>query len=87
MSSTARYAVQMNTEDSIMPRKPRNRRERRHPEWVCPQDAADYCGVDYRTILRWIAAGYLNATRVGPKLIKVDVAQLDNLMTPVGGGA
>jgi excisionase family DNA binding protein len=70
-----RYAVQMNMKDSIMARKPRNRRERRHPEWVSLQEAADYCGVDYRTIRRWIAAGHLNATRVGPKLIKVDVVE------------
>jgi excisionase family DNA binding protein len=72
-------------EGQHMPRKPRNRYQRRHPvthpEWVSLQEAADYCGVDYRTIRRWIAAGHLNATRVGPKLIKVDVAQLDNLMT------
>jgi excisionase family DNA binding protein len=70
-----------------MPRKPRTRRERRHPEWVSLQEAAEYCGVDYRTIRRWIAAGHLNGTRVGPKLIKVDVAELDRLVQPVGGGA
>jgi excisionase family DNA binding protein len=71
-----------------MARKRGNRRERlQPPERLGLQEAADYCDVDYRTIRRWLAAGHLNAYRVGPKLIKVDVAELDKLITPVGGGA
>jgi excisionase family DNA binding protein len=63
------------------------RRERRGPERIGLQQAADYCDVDYRTIRRWVAEGRLNGVRIGPKLIKVDVAELDALMTPIGGGA
>lgn len=65
----------------------RNRRERRHPELIGLTEAADRCGVHYRTIRRWIAAGQLRAVRVGPRLLKVDAAQLDAMMRPLGGGA
>lgn len=68
-----------------MPPIRRNRRERRHPQLVGLTEAADRCGVHYRTIRRWIAAGQLKAVRVGPRLLKVDAAQLDAMMQPLGG--
>ncbi|MGV7687139.1 excisionase family DNA-binding protein [Mycobacterium kansasii] len=68
-------------------RVPRNRRERRHPELIGLQEAADRCGVCYRTIRRWIANGDLDAVRVGRKLLKVDAAAVDALKQPVGGAA
>ena len=64
-----------------------NRRERRHPELIGLQDAADRCGVSYRTIRRYVASGRISAVRVGPRLLKVDAAAVDALKTPVGGGA
>jgi len=66
-------------------RKPVNRRERRHPELIGLQEAADRCGVSYRTIRRYIAAGRLDAVRVGPRLLKVNKTAVDSLMQPVGG--
>lgn len=66
---------------------PANRRERRHPELIGLQEAADRCGVCYRTIRRWIASGDLDAVRVGRKLLKVDAAAVDALKQPVGGAA
>ena len=62
---------------------PSNRRERRHPELIGVHEAAQYCGVDPCTLRRWVTAGHLNAYRVGPKLIKVDVAELDKIFQPV----
>lgn len=50
-------------------------------------DAAEYCGVHYRTMRKWVSEGRLNAVRVGPKLLKVDVAELDKIIRPVGGAA
>lgn len=72
-----------------MPAKtsPANRRERRHPELIGLPEAADRCGLSYRTIRRWVAAGRLPAVRVGPRLLKVSTADLDTLITPVGGAA
>ena len=68
-------------------RLPANRRERRHPELIGLQEAADRCDVSYRSIRRWIADGRLNAVRVGPRLLKVDVAELEAILRPVGGAA
>jgi excisionase family DNA binding protein len=66
---------------------PTNRRERRHPQLIGLPEAADYCDVSYKTIRRWISEGRLNAVRVGPRLLKVDTADLDKLLNPVGGNA
>lgn len=64
-----------------------NRRERRHPELIGLQEAADRCGVCYRTIRRYIANGRLNAVRVGPRALRVDAAAVEALKRPVGGAA
>jgi excisionase family DNA binding protein len=71
----------------ISSRVPANRRERRHPELIGLQEAADRCGVSYRSVRRYIATGRLSAFRVGPRLLKVDAAELDAFIQPVGGAA
>jgi excisionase family DNA binding protein len=48
-----------------------------------PAKAAGYADVSTRTIYRWIAEGRLRAYRTGPKLIKVDLADIDALIRPV----
>ncbi|TPG37099.1 helix-turn-helix domain-containing protein [Mycolicibacterium hodleri] len=48
--------------------------------------AAEYCDVHTVTIRRWIASGRLNAYRVGPRLLKVDLDELDEMLRPIGGG-
>lgn len=63
------------------------RRERPHPELIGLSEAADRCGLSYRTIRRYVASGRISAVRVGPRLLKVDAADLDKLKQPVGGGA
>lgn len=57
----------------------------RRPELISQQEAAARCGVHPKTIRRWTAAGLINAYRVGPRLIKVDAAELDKVLRPVGG--
>jgi excisionase family DNA binding protein len=49
--------------------------------------AAERAGVHPRTILRYIARGELTGYRVGPKLIKVDLDEIDALFRriPAGG--
>ena len=45
--------------------------------------AAKYADVHPRTLRRWIAAGRVPAYRLGPRLIKVDLDELDEFMRPV----
>jgi excisionase family DNA binding protein len=68
-------------------RSPANRGERRHPELIGLPEAADRCDVSYRTVRRWVADGRLSAVRIGPRLLKVSIADLDALHQPVGGAA
>lgn len=46
--------------------------------------AADYAKVSTKTVRRWIAAGSLVGYRAGPRLIRVDLNELDRMLTPVG---
>lgn len=48
------------------------------------QQSAEWLGVDPKTVRRYIAAGRLNAKRVGPRLIRVERESLLALGTPVG---
>jgi excisionase family DNA binding protein len=42
--------------------------------------AAEHTGVSTQTIRRYIAAGRLTGYRVGPRLIRVDLAEVDALL-------
>ena len=43
------------------------------------QEAADYLKVSTKTIRRYISQGLVEAERVGPRLIRVNLASPDNL--------
>jgi excisionase family DNA binding protein len=45
--------------------------------------AAAYADVHPVTLRRWVAAGRLPAYRVGPRLLKVDQAELDSVVRPL----
>lgn len=49
--------------------------------------AAAELGVSERTIRRYIAAGKLRGYRVGARLIRVDLMQLDLAVRPIGAHA
>ncbi len=48
--------------------------------WVSPEDAADYLGVHPKTIRRLIATGEITGHRLGKRLIRVDLNELDATM-------
>jgi excisionase family DNA binding protein len=48
-------------------------------------DAAEYAGVSPRTIRRRITDGSLAGYRMGPRLIRVDLGELDALLSPIVG--
>lgn len=53
------------------------------PEFLPLADAADYAQVSVRTIRRWIAIGSLTAHRVGPRLLRIERADLDSMIAVV----
>lgn len=52
-------------------------------------NAAEYADVCSKTIRRWIAAGHVPGYRVGPRLLKVDLNEIDAMLRPISssGGA
>jgi excisionase family DNA binding protein len=45
--------------------------------------AADTLACSTRTLRRWIAEGRLTGYRMGPRLIRVDVAEVEALLHPI----
>jgi excisionase family DNA binding protein len=56
-------------------------RPKRH--LITIEAAAGYLDVSTRSVRRYIAQGKLRAYRVGPRLIKVDEADVDALARPI----
>ena len=55
------------------------------PRYASPATAAKYADVTPRTIHNWISRGLLTAYRVNAKVIRVDLNEIDGLLTPAGG--
>lgn len=55
------------------------------PRQMSIQQAAEFLGVDPKTIRRYIAQGRIRAFRVGPRLIRIERESLERLAQPVGG--
>ena len=53
------------------------------PRWAPLKQAAAQSGISYRTLLSWIAQGHIQAYRFGPRLLQVDLDDLDALRVPV----
>ncbi len=55
--------------------------------YVSISDAAEYLGVTTRTIRQMIADGRLVGYRSGPRLVRLDLNEIDAAMQPFGGAA
>ena len=51
--------------------------------WLDLRRAAEYVGVNERTLRNYIAAGALAASRLGPRQIRIKRDDLDALMRPI----
>lgn len=51
--------------------------------YVSLATAANRTGLSERTLRRYIAAGRLTGYRVGPRLVRLDVDEVDSLMRPI----
>lgn len=48
--------------------------------------AAEYVGLDERTLRNYIAAGQLTAYRLGPRQIQIKIIDLEALLRPIPAG-
>ena len=55
-------------------------------ELVTMEQAAEYLGVVPLTIRRRIAAGQLKAYRLGPRIVRVDMADVEAMLVPIKPG-
>jgi len=46
-------------------------------------DAADYAGVCTKTIRRWVQRGVIPAYRIGPRLVRINLDDLDAALTRI----
>ena len=75
------------------PRRPNgpNRRSRRDEQfgraYVGIPEAATYLDSSTKTVRRLIAAARLPAYRLGNRVLKVKISDLDSVLSPVGGPA
>jgi excisionase family DNA binding protein len=51
--------------------------------FVSQEEAAEYLGLDVRTIRRQIAAGKLHGYRFGNKIIRIDLHEVEQLLKPI----
>ena len=54
-----------------------------HRQLVSVASAAERVGCHPRTLRRWIAAGTLAAYRVGPRMVKIDLDELEAIVRPI----
>ena len=59
--------------------RPTQGRESRQHELQSLEQAARWLGVSVRTVRRYIAAGVLTGYRLGPRLLRVDAAEVVGL--------
>ncbi len=52
---------------------------RKPPRWALLKDAAEYAGIKPRTLRDWVRKGRVPADRIGPRLLQVDLNEIDRL--------
>ena len=54
-------------------------------DFLTPLEFAAAMGVSIRTVRNWIAYGYVRATRVGPRLIRIPSTEVGRIAVPLDG--
>lgn len=55
--------------------------------WVSLADGAEHLGVSEKTLRRMISSNQITGYRAGPRLIRLDLAELDALLSPIPTGS
>ena len=56
------------------------------PRWASPRGTATYANVSVRTVTGLIAEGKIPAYKFGPRLIRINLNDVDALMQPITSG-
>jgi excisionase family DNA binding protein len=64
-----------------VPKQPLTRTRSLRPASV--NDAAEVLGCNPKTIRRYISDGRLTGYRVGPRLVRIDLNEVDSLLRPI----
>lgn len=59
------------------------------PRWAPLSEASEYLRVSEKTLRRLISSGAITGYRMGPRLLRVDLNELDDHLRPIptaGGG-
>lgn len=59
------------------------RTENPQPRWASLAEASEHLGVSQKTLRRMISSGTVTGYRVGPRLLRVDLRELDATPTVV----
>ncbi len=51
--------------------------------YISVSECANYLGVTTKTVRRMIAAGQLSGYRIGPRLLRIPVAEVEALFRPI----
>lgn len=51
--------------------------------WLTLAEAATYTGVTVQTVRKYIASGHLPGYRLGPKFVRVDLADVERLLREI----
>jgi hypothetical protein len=67
-----------------MPALPHHGQKTRRPARRVPlAEGSEYSRLSVKTLRRYIAAGLITGYRVGPKLLQVDLDEIDAIIRPV----
>ncbi len=58
-----------------------------NPQFASLTVAADIAGVSVKSLRRYIEAGRITGYRVGPRMIRINIAELQELLAPIPNGA
>lgn len=50
--------------------------------WATRAEVAQYLGVHPNTVKRWATEGRITTYSVGPRLVRYDLAEIDQMLTP-----
>ncbi len=51
--------------------------------WVTLDAGAEYLGISRKTLRRLVSSGQITGYRAGPRLIRLDISEIDAMLAPI----